>query len=77
MSESLMKTIVDCSTGEQTTIPLTEEEIAQREIDRATAEKERIEREAEEAAQAETKASALAKLAKLGLTEDEAKAIAG
>ena len=72
-----MKTIVDCSTGEQTTIPLTEEEIAQREIDRATAEKERIEREAEEAAQAETKASALAKLAKLGLTEDEAKAIAG
>lgn len=77
MSETLTKTIVDCSTGEQTIIPLTEEEIAQREIDRATAEKERIEREAAETAQTEAKASALAKLAKLGLTEDEAKAIAG
>lgn len=77
MSETLTKTIVDCSTGEQTIIPLTVEEIAQREIDRATAEKERIEREAAETAQTEAKASALAKLAKLGLTEDEAKAIAG
>ena len=58
-------------------IPLTEEEIAQREADAAQAAIEQAQREAEEQAKADAKASALAKLEALGLTEDEALAIVG
>lgn len=71
------KLIVNCETGEQTVVELTDEEIAQMEADRQAAEAQRAEQEAAEAAKAAAKASALAKLASLGLTEDEAKAIAG
>jgi hypothetical protein len=69
------KLIVDCSTGEQTVVELTDEEIAQMEIDRAAFEAARAAEEAAAAAKAEAKASALAKLAALGLTEEEAAAI--
>jgi hypothetical protein len=69
------KVIVDCSTGEQTIVPLTASEIADMETSRVQAEADRVVREAEAEAKAEAKASALAKLAKLGLTEEEAKAI--
>ena len=68
---------VNCTTGEQSIIELTDEEIAQLEVDRQAWEAEQIAREAEAQAKADAKASALAKLAALGLTEDEAKAIAG
>lgn len=71
------KLIVDCSTGEQTVEFLTDEEIAQMEADRAAAEAQRAAEEAAAAAKAEAKASALAKLAALGLTEEEAAALAG
>jgi hypothetical protein len=71
------KVIVDCSTGEETILPLTADEIAQLETDRVKAEADRAEREAEATAKAEAKASALAKLAALGLTEEEATALAG
>jgi hypothetical protein len=71
------KVIVDCSTGESSVVPLTAEEIAQLEADRAAAEAAQAAAEAEAAAKAEAKASALAKLAALGLTEEEAQAIAG
>lgn len=71
------KIIIDCSTGEQTVVPLTAEEIAQIEADAAEFAAEKAAREAEEAAKAAAKASALAKLAALGLTEEEAAAIAG
>jgi hypothetical protein len=71
------KVIVDCSTGEETILPLTAEEISQLEIDRAKAEADRATAEAEAEAKAEAKASALAKLAALGLTEEEAASIAG
>ena len=77
MADKPTKLIVDCSTGEQTVVELTDEEIAQLEADRVAAEAQRAEQEAAEAAQAQVKAAALAKLAALGLTEDEAKAIAG
>lgn len=77
MTETLTKVIVDCSTGEQTVVPLTAEEIAQREADRAAAEAAQLAAEEEAAAKAAAKASALAKLAALGLTEEEAAAIAG
>lgn len=68
---------VNCATGEQKEIELTAAEIAELDQMKAQAEAERAQREAEETAKAEAKASALAKLAELGLTEDEAKAIAG
>lgn len=77
MTEILTKAVVDCSTGITEILPLTDEEIAQREKDMAF-EIARREKEAAEAqAKAEAKASALAKLAALGLTEEEAAAIAG
>lgn len=77
MAETMTKTVVNCATGETTYEPMTTEEIAKLETDRANAEKVEKERQAQIEAQAETKASAFAKLAALGLTEDEAKAIAG
>jgi hypothetical protein len=71
------KVIVDCSTGEQTIVDLTAEEIAQREKDAKAFTEQKAQAEAEAEAKAEAKASALAKLSALGLTEDEAKANAG
>ena len=75
MSETLTKIVVDCSTGEQTIVELTAEEIAQREADAlAYAEAKAIEDAAAEA-QAAAKASAEAKLAELGLTAEEIAAL--
>jgi len=68
---------VNCATGEQKTVELSAAEIAELDQMRAQAEADKAVRDAEEAAKAEAKASALAKLAALGLSEDEAKAIAG
>ena len=76
-TEILTKVTVDCSTGEQTIEPLTADEISQLEADRAQAETDRTAAEAEATAKTEAKASALAKLAALGLTEEEAAALAG
>lgn len=69
------KVIVDCSTGFISEVPLSDEELAQREIDAANAAQERAAREAEEAAKAAAKASAEAKLASLGLTAEEIAAL--
>ena len=77
MTDRPTKVIVDCSTGEQTVEFLSDEEIAQMEIDHANWQATRAEAEAAEEAKAAAKASALAKLAALGLTEEEAAAIAG
>ena len=71
------KLVVDCSTGVTTEIELTAEEIAQREADAIAFAEAEAARKAEEDAKAAAKASALAKLAELGLTEEEAAAIAG
>jgi hypothetical protein len=71
------KVIVDCSTGVSTEVELTDEEVAQREADAAAFAVQEAERKAAEEAKAEAKSSALTKLTALGLTEDEAKAIAG
>lgn len=75
MSEVLTKVVVDCASGEVSYIPLTEEEIAEREALAAQAEQERLEREAAEAAKAAAKASAESKLAALGLTAEEISAL--
>lgn len=69
------KVIVNCSTGETTIVPLTAEEIAEREAAAAQAEADRLAAEAEAAAAAEAKASAEAKLAALGLTAEEIAAL--
>lgn len=69
------KVIVDCSTGETTVVPLTAEEIAEREALAAQAEADRLAAEAAAAAEAEAKASAQAKLAALGLTPEEIAAL--
>ena len=75
MSETLTKIVVDCSTGIAEELPLTAEEIAEREASAAAFAAEQAEREAAEAAAAEAKASAQAKLAALGLTADEIAAL--
>jgi hypothetical protein len=75
MTEVITKLIVDCETGEQTIVPLTEEELAEREAMRVQAEADQAQREADELAKAEAKASAQAKLAALGLTEAEIAAL--
>lgn len=69
------KLIVDCSTGESTLIPLTPEELQQREIDRLAYEAQEAERLAAEQEKEALKASANSKLAALGLTADEIAAI--
>jgi len=56
-------------------INLTAQEIAQREQDFIQAEQDRIAFEAEKQAKIVAKASALAKLSALGLTEEEVKSI--
>jgi vacuolar-type H+-ATPase subunit H len=68
------KVIVDCSTGTTEVVPLTAEEIAELEASAAQAEADRVVAEAEAAAKAEQRAVLLAKL---GITEDEAKLLLG
>ena len=70
-----MKVIVDCATGESTTVPLTEAELAQREIDKLAYEAEQAQLQAAETAKAEAEASAVAKLKALGLTAQEIDAL--
>lgn len=69
------KVIVDCSTGETTIVPLTDQEIAEMEAAAAEAEADRVAAEAEAQTAAEAKASAQAKLAALGLSADEIAAL--
>ena len=66
------KLIINCETGEQTEVELSAEEIAQREADAKAYEAEQKAKEAELVAQAKVKADVLKRL---GLTEDEAKAL--
>jgi hypothetical protein len=69
------KIVVDCATGIQSTVELTEEEIAQINLNR---EENLAAREAEEAAEAQRAAdreSGNAKLKELGLTDDEISAL--
>ena len=75
MSETLTKIVVNCETGVQEIIPLTVEEIAQREADATAYAAQKAIDDAAIAAAAEAKASGLAKLLALGLTEAEANAL--
>jgi formylmethanofuran dehydrogenase subunit B len=73
MTDTLTKVVVDCSTGEQTILPLTANEIASLELSRQEAEARKAEEDAAAEALAAVKASAKAKLvAGTPLTEEEA-----
>jgi hypothetical protein len=67
--------VINCETGEREIIELTAEEIAEREAMAAQALADQAEREAAETAKAAAKASGIAKLLALGLTEAEATAL--
>jgi hypothetical protein len=75
MTEVITKLVVDCSTGIATEVPLTTEELAQRETDRLAYEAQEATRLAAEEAKEIAKASANAKLKALGLTDSEIAAI--
>jgi hypothetical protein len=77
MTEVITKLVVDCSTGIATEVPLTTEELAQRETDRLAYEAQEAERLAAEEAKAVAQASAVSKLTALGLTADEIAALKG
>ena len=77
MTEILTKLVVDCSTGIATEVPLTAEELAQRETDRLAYEAQEATRLAAEEAKAVAQASAVSKLTALGLTADEIAALKG
>jgi len=70
MTDTPTKIVVDCSTGAVEELPLTTEELAQREADAQAEAARKHEEEVAAAAAAEAKA---ALLAKLGITADEAK----
>jgi len=69
------KLIINCETGEQTEVELTDEEVAQREADAAAYAAQKAEQEAAATAKAAAKASAQAKLAALGLSAEEIAAL--
>ena len=80
MTEILTKVIIDLSKPEgerESIVPLTAEEIAQRETDRLAWEAQEAERLAAEEAKAVAQASAVSKLTALGLTADEIAALKG
>ncbi len=73
--EKPIKLVVDCSTGVQTIVELTDEEIAQKAADGERYNIRKQEEQAAEEAKATAKASAEAKLAALGLTAEEIAAL--
>lgn len=77
MAEILTKLVFEIETQTAKEIPLSPEELAQRELDIAAAEEARAAQEAERAALEAAKASAAAKLLAVGLTEEEIAALKG
>jgi hypothetical protein len=69
------KLVVNCETGVQENVELTDEEVAEIADREAEHKKRQAEAEIEAQAKAEAKVSALAKLEALGLTEDEVNAL--
>ena len=76
MTEILQKLVV-AADGSQKYIPLSAEEIAQREVDAAAYAAQKAAEEAEATAKAEAKALVVAKAIELGLTEEEITALSG
>jgi len=74
MPDVPIKIEVNCATGIAVEVPLTAEEIQQREVDATNAEADRVAKEAADAVKATDKA---ALLVKLGITEEEAQLLLG
>jgi len=70
-----MKVEINCETGVVSEVPLNDQELAQLELDRQAAEVAKAEKDAADAAAAEAKANAESKLAAIGLTTEEIKAL--
>ena len=68
---------INCATGVEEIIELTDAEVAQMEADATIAEEKRQEAEAVEAAKAAAAASAVTKLEAIGLTAEEIAALRG
>jgi hypothetical protein len=66
---------IDCSTGIESIIELTDAEVAQMQADAAAAATRKAAEDAAKAEEADAKASAQAKLAALGLTAEEITAL--
>jgi hypothetical protein len=66
---------INCTTGVESIIELTDAEVAQMEADRVAAEARKAEEDAAAQVVVDAKASAQAKLAALGLTADEIAAL--
>jgi uncharacterized protein YbaA (DUF1428 family) len=66
-----MKAVVDCSTNEISYVELTDVEIAQQQKDAEEYAVFKAQQDAELQAQQDAKTSAMAKLAKLGLSDEE------
>jgi hypothetical protein len=66
---------IDCSTGIESIIELTDAEVAQMQADAEAAAERQAEEDAAKAASEAAKASAQAKLAALGLTQEEITAL--
>jgi DNA-binding transcriptional regulator YhcF (GntR family) len=77
MTEIPTKLVINCETGEREIIELTDEEIAERDLMQLQAIADQEQREADEAAKAAAKASAIRKLSALGLDADEISALVG
>ena len=71
------KLVINCTTGEQTEVELTAEEVAQRGADAEAFAEQEVIRLAEVEAKASAKASAQAKLKALGLSDAEVEALVG
>lgn len=69
------KVEINCETGVISEVPLSDAEFEQLEIDRANAEAAKAAQEAADVEIAQAKASAKAKLAALGLSEEEIAAL--
>ena len=77
MNNNMENIEYNTQTGETTVIPFTSEQIAEVQARKDALQKQQNELEAELQEQENAKASALAKLAALGLTQDEVTALIG
>ena len=71
----MSKKVINCETGEENEIELSQEDLTQQEIDAADFAAKEAEKEAAKAAKEALTASAMAKLEAVGLTADEIAAL--
>lgn len=76
-TETPMKVIVDCATGQESIVPLTAAELKQREADRLAWETAEAERKAAEAKKEADRLAGIETLKTLGLTDDQITALVG